>query len=398
MNIFTKAVHAGDRKKPGPQVPATTPIVTATTFFYDKTEQLDRIFGNEEAGYAYSRYDNPTNHALEELATALENGHGAVACSSGMVAIHTAIQTALLDRPKRVVAAGALYGATLNLLTKFFEPFGVETRFVDICDLDAVRAALKEYRPGCVVMETISNPLLRVGQIDRVAELARECGAALIVDNTFATPLLVRPLELGAHLVVHSATKYLAGHGDVLGGLIVSDESHYPTLRTLTRTVGPVMGPFEAYLTMRGIKTFPLRMERQCTNACKVANWLAGHPSVERVHYTGDPQHPDAATIARLFPAGLQGAMISFEIRGAGRNEVFAFMDALQLIVRGTSLGDVHTLALYPVISSHRDLAPKQRQRMGIGDNLVRLSIGIEGVEDIVADLDRALAAAGKSA
>jgi cystathionine gamma-synthase/methionine-gamma-lyase len=396
MNIFTKAVHAGDRKKPGPQVPATTPIVTATTFFYDTTEQLDRVFGNDEPGFAYSRYDNPTNNALEELATALENGHGALACASGMVAIQTAIQTALLDRPKRIVAAGALYGATLNMLARFFEPFGVETRFVDICDLDTVRTALREHKPGCVVMETVSNPLLRVGQIDAIAALAREAGAALIVDNTFATPLLVRPLELGAHMVVHSATKYLAGHGDVLGGLIVCDEGHYSTLRTLSRTVGPVMGPFEAYLTMRGIKTFPLRMERQCANACRVANWLATHPGVERVHYTGDPRHPDAAAIARLFRDGFQGAMISFEIKSAGRQEVFAFMDALQLVVRGTSLGDVHTLVLYPAMSSHRDIAPKQRQRMGIGDNLVRLSIGIESVDDIVADLERGLSAAAK--
>jgi cystathionine beta-lyase/cystathionine gamma-synthase len=393
MNIFTKAVHAGDRKKPGPQIPATTPIVTATTFFYETTEQLDRVFGNDEPGFAYSRYDNPTNNALEELACALENGYGALACSSGMLAIQTAIQTALLDRPKRIVAAGALYGATLNMLTKFFEPFGVDTRFVDICDLAGVRAAVDEYKPGCVLMETISNPLLRVGQIDRVAEIAQTANAALIVDNTFATPLLIRPLELGAHIVVHSATKYLAGHGDVLGGIIVSDESHYSTLRTLSKTIGPVMGPFEAYLTMRGIKTFPLRMERQCANACRIANWLATHPKVERVHYTGDPNHPDAAVVTRLFPTGLSGAMISFELQDAGRDRVFAFMDALEMILRATSLGDVHTMVLYPAMSSHRDIAPKQRQRLGIGDNLIRLSIGIEAHADIIADLERGLAA-----
>ncbi len=394
MNIFTKAVHAGDRKKPGPQIPATTPIVSATTFFYETTEQLDRVFGNEEPGFAYSRYDNPTNNALEELATALENGYGALACSSGMLAIQTAIHTALLDRPKRIVAASALYGATLNMLTKFFEPFGVETRFVDICDLDAVRVAVDQHKPGCVLMETVSNPLLRVGQIDRVAEIARAANAALIVDNTFATPLLVRPLELGAHLVVHSATKYLAGHGDVLGGIIVCDESHHGTLRTLSRTIGPVMGPFEAYLTMRGIKTFPLRMERQCGNARRIASWLATHPEVERVHYTGDPNHPDAATVARLFPVELLGAMISFELKDAGRDQVFAFMDALKMILRATSLGDVHTMVLYPAMSSHRDIAPKQRERMGIGDNLIRLSIGIEAAADIIADLERGLAAA----
>jgi cystathionine gamma-synthase/methionine-gamma-lyase len=394
MNIFTKAVHAGDRKKPGPQVPATTPIYTATTYFYDTTAQLDRVFGNEEPGYAYSRYDNPTNGALEELAVSLENGAGALACASGMLAVQTAIQVALLDRPKRIVAAGALYGATLNMLRTIFEPFGVETRFVDICDLEAVRSAVAEDKPGCIIMETVSNPLLRVGEIDRIARIARAANAALIVDNTFATPLLIRPLELGAHIVVHSATKYLAGHGDVLGGLIISDEEHYPALRTLSRTAGPVLGPFESYMTMRGIKTFPLRMERQCANACRVASALAGHPGVERVHYTADPNHPDAAAIARLFPKGLYGAMISFELKNAGREQVFRFMDALQLVVRATSLGDVHTMMLYPAMASHRDIAPKQRARLGITDSLVRLSIGIEAAEDIIADLDQALTAA----
>jgi len=391
MNIFTKAVHSGDRKTPGSQVPVTTPIFMATSYFYDTTAQLDRVFGDEEPGYAYSRYDNPTNSALEELAASLENGAGALACSSGMIALQTAIQTALLDRPKRIVAANALYGATLNMLTKFFEPFGVDTRFVDISDFEAVRPAIAEHKPGCVLMETVSNPLLRVGEIDRIAELAREAHAALVVDNTFASPLLVRPLELGAHLVVHSATKYLSGHGDALGGIIVSDQEHLATLRTLSKTVGPVMGPFEAYLTMRGIKTFPLRMERQCANACRVANWLAGHPAVERVHYTGDPSHPDAAAIARLFPPNLQGAMIAFELRDAGRDQVFAFMDRLRLVVRATSLGDVHTMVLYPAMASHRDLAPKQRQRLGIGDNLLRLSIGIEAADDIIEDLNQAL-------
>jgi cystathionine gamma-synthase/methionine-gamma-lyase len=393
MNIFTKAVHAGDRKKPGPQVPAATPIFTATTYFYDTTAQLDRVFGNEEPGYSYSRYDNPTNGALEELAAALENGHGALACASGMAAIQLAVQTALLDRPKRIVAAGALYGATLSMLTKLLDPFGVDTRFVDICDLDEVKRSIAEHKPGCVLMETISNPLLRVGEMDRIAELARRANAALIVDNTFATPLLVRPLEIGAHLVVHSATKYLAGHGDVLGGIIVSDEEHYPVLRTISKTVGPVLGPFEAYLTMRGIKTFPLRMERQCANACRVASWLASQDKVAHVHYPADPKHPDAAAIARLLPHGLFGAMISFELKDAGREQVFAFMDALQLVVRATSLGDVHTMVLYPAMASHRDLAPRQRERLGIGDNLVRLSIGIEAADDITADLARGLAA-----
>ena len=391
MKIHTKAVHSGDRKRAGGYVPVTTPIHTATSYFYESMEQLDRVFGDEEKGYCYARHDNPSAAALEELMCALEGGDAALACASGMAALHIAILSALTDRRRSIVAANAMYGATVGLLMNVFEPSGVSIRFADICDLDALRAVVAEAKPGCIVMETISNPLLRVGDMAAIAEIANEAGAALVVDNTFATPLLVRPLELGAHFSVHSVTKYLAGHGDVLGGVVVTNRPHADSLRALGRTIGPVLGPFECYLTMRGIKTFPLRMERQCANACRVAAWLAAHPRVERVYFTGDPQHPDAAAIRRLFPAGLYGAMVSFEVRDAGREEMFRFMDRLQMIVRATSLGDVHTMMLYPVMSSHRELSPKHRLRMGIRDNLVRLSVGIEAPEDIIADLEQAL-------
>ena len=391
MKIETQAVHAGDRKKPCPPVPVTTPIYTASSYFYDSMEQLDRVMGRTEPGYSYARYDNPTNAALEELMTVLESGHGALACASGMAAVQMAVATALADRRKSVVAANALYGATISLLMNVLEPAGVAVRFADMCDLGALRAAVEEARPGCILVETISNPLLRVPEIDKIAEIARQTGAALVVDNTFGTPLLLRPLELGANFTVHSVTKYLAGHGDVLGGIVVSDERHFEPLRALSRIVGPVLGPFESYLTMRGIKTFPLRMERQCANASHVARWLGAHPKVERVYFPGDPAHADAAAIRRLFPANLYGGMVSFEIKGAGREEVFRFMDSLKLIVRATSLGDVHSMMLYPVMSSHREVSPQHRQRMGIRDSLVRLSVGIEAVEDIVADLEQAL-------
>ena len=391
MNLQTKAVHAGDRKKTGAHVPSATPIYTASSYFYDSMEELDRVFDQQDSGYCYARYDNPTNAALEELAAALESGHGALACGSGMAALHMALLTALADRPKSVLAANAMYGATVSLLMNVMEPSGVSVRFADVCDLDAFRQAMEESKPGCVLIETLSNPLLRVAPIDRIAEIARAAGAALIVDNTFATPMLLRPLELGAHFAVHSATKYLAGHGDVLGGIVVTDAEHYPGLRALSRAIGPVLGPFESYLTMRGIKTLPLRMERQCANACRVASWLASHPAIERVYFPADPAHPDAADIRRLLPPGLYGAMVSFELQDAGREKVFQFMNALRMIVRATSLGDVHTMMLYPVMSSHRDISPRHRQRMGIRDNLVRLSVGIEGVEDIIEDLEQAL-------
>ncbi len=390
MKLESKLVHSGDRKKAGDFVPVTTPIYTAASYFYDSMGQLDRIFAREEVGPSYARYDNPTTNALEELVNELEAGHGAIACASGMAAMHLAFVSALIDRPKRIVAANALYGATTNMLNNLLGPFSIETTYVDVCDLAALQAAVDETKPGAIVIETISNPLLRVGAMDQIAQIAKRANASLIVDNTFATPLLIRPLELGASIVVHSATKYMSGHGDVLGGVVIADEAHFNPAKTISRTLGPNMSPFEAYLTMRGIKTMSLRVERQCRNACKVASWLAAHPGVDKVHFTGDPSHPDAATIQRLFPKNLYGAMIAFELKGAGREEVFRFMEKLKMIVRATSLGDVHTMILYPAMASHRDLAPKQRQRLGIGDNLVRISVGIEAPEDIIADLEQA--------
>lgn len=395
MKIDTKVVHTGDRKRnpdaPGSFVPSSTPIYTATTYLYEETAKLDRVLGREEQGYSYGRYDNPTRAALEELLRELESGANAQVCSSGMAAIHLALLAALTDRRKSVLLASALYGSTVTLLQQVFEPMGVEVNFVDFCDLAAVERRIAESKPGCLVMETISNPLLRVGDLDRVAELARAAGAALLVDNTFASPLLVRPMEHGAHLVVESLTKFLGGHGDVLGGVVVTDAAHADVVRALARTLGPTLSSFESYLATRGIKTFALRVERQCSNACRIATWLESHPRVARVHYLADPKHPDAAVIRRLLPDGPYGALVPFEIKDATKEDVFRFMDKLQLVVRGTSLGDVHSLLLYPAIASHREIAPKQRQRMGISDGLVRLCAGIEAVEDIIADLDQAL-------
>jgi len=396
MKIDTKAVHAGDRKRaPGahsPFIPSTTPIYNASTYIYESTAQLDQIMGREEKGFSYARYDNPTNVALEDLMTALESGSGSLACSSGMMALHIALLAALTDRRKSILAASAMYGATTTLLTKVLEPLGVEINFADFCNLDQLPQKIADSKPGCVLMETISNPLLRVADLDRIAELARGASAALVVDNTFATPLLIRPLERGAHISVHSVTKFLAGHGDVLGGMIVADPEHIELVRALSRTIGPVLGPFESYLTMRGIKTFPLRMERQCANACRIAGWLSSHPGIARVHYLADPAHPDTAVIRRLLPEGMYGALVAFELKNATRQDVFRFMDRLNLVVRGTSLGDVHSLMLYPAIASHREISPKQRERMGITDGLVRLCAGIEAVDDIIADLEQALA------
>jgi cystathionine beta-lyase/cystathionine gamma-synthase len=396
MKLNTRAVHAGDRKRAGSQsakqwVPVTTPIYTAASYFYEDAADLDRVFANEMPGPSYARHGNPTNEALEELVTSLESGAGALACSTGMSALHIAILTALLDRRRVILAASALYGATINMLMKVLEPSGIETVFVDFCDEQALAEAIAEHRPGALLMETISNPLVRVAPLDRIAVMAKEAGAQLIVDNTFATPLITRPLEMGATFSVHSLTKYLAGHGDVLGGIIVTTAENLEPLRSMARSLGPALGPFEAYLSMRGIKTFPLRMERQCANACRLASWLATHPAIDKVNFPADPKHPDAGTINRLFPSNLYGAILSFEVKGADRDGIFRVMNSLKMIVPATSLGDVQTMVLYPAMASHRELSPKHRARLGIHDNLLRLSTGIEAVEDIIADLDQAL-------
>jgi cystathionine beta-lyase/cystathionine gamma-synthase len=395
MKFESQVVHIGDRKRnPLAAVPSTTPIQLGTTFFYETAEKLDRIFGHDEEGLSYARYSTPTNEALEELTTALENGHGSLACASGMAALQIAFQAALLEKPKCVVASRAIYGATIKMLDLVLAPMGVNVNYVDICDLSKVQKTIADKKPGVVFMESVSNPILRVGEIDKIAALARSANASFIVDSTFATPMLMKPLDLGANIVVHSATKYLAGHGDVLGGIVISDKELHETVRMISRIVGPVLGPFEAYLTMRGIKTLAVRFERQCENACKLASWLASHPAVDRVYYPADPKHPDAPAIQRQFAKGLYGGILSFEIKGHNRSDVMQFMNRLNLIVPGTSLGDVHTLLLYPAMASHRDVAPKTRERMGIKDNLVRISAGIEAVEDIIADLNQALQAA----
>lgn len=392
MNFESQVVHAGDRKRrKDAVVPSTTPIQLATTYFYDSATTLDRVLGHEEDGFCYARYASPTNAALEELCAALEHGHGALATASGMSAVQIALQAALVDRPHSIIASNSIYGATIGMLDQLFSTFETSVTYVDICDLDALQNAVAEHEPGCIFIESISNPLLRVGDLQRIAELARNAGAALVVDNTFATPMLMRPLQFGANIVVHSVTKYLAGHGDVLGGVVVSDEAHHETVRMLSRLAGPVLGPFESYLTMRGIKTLALRFERQCNNARAVANWLSNHPRVERVYYCADPSHPDACNIKRLFAQGLFGAILSFEIKDASRDDILAFMDRLKMIVPGTSLGDVHSLLLYPVMASHRNVSPKMRERVGIRDNLVRLAAGIEAPDDIIGDLDAAL-------
>ena len=390
MKLQTLAVHAGDRKKPGEYIPVTTPIYSASSFFYDRIEDLDEVFGGDKQGHSYARFGNPTISAVEEQLAALEGAPVSIATSSGMAAIHLALLTALTDRRRSIVAADVLYGATIQVLMDVLAPTEIDVSFCDVCDLERLDAAVESARPAAVYVETISNPLMRVPALDKVAEIAHRHGALLIVDSTFTTPLLMRPMTLGADLVVHSATKYLAGHGDTLGGFLLTSEEHRDVAQTLHHTLGYNQGAFGAYFTMRGVKTLPLRVRRQCENAAKVVEWLDGHSRVENLNFPGLKAHPDHETATRLLPDGLFGAMLSFDVKD-GKGAAFELVDRLKMIVPATSLGDVHSMVLHPATTSHRQMAPKRRERLGIGDGLLRLSIGIEAVDDIIGDLEQAL-------
>lgn len=386
----TRAVHSGERPARPDFTPTAMPIYPASAFVYDDAATLDAVFGNERAGYVYSRYANPTVRALEEAVADLEGAEDAVALASGMGAVYAAM---LLDARAgdTIVAAPDVYGATYAIFAKLAPTMGIETVFVDFRDLPRLKQTIAATKPAVVYCETISNPLMRVADIAAVARLAHDGGARLLVDNTFATPYLVNPLRLGADAVVHSATKYLGGHGDVTGGVVATTATRAADLRELNKLIGSVLGPFDAWLILRGLKTLPLRMRQHSENAAKVAVWLAADPRVAHVNYPGQA---DASQIEDQFNGCERGGMISFDIAGAGAAEVFRFLEALELALPATTLGDVWSLILYPAMSSHRALTPEQRAEIGIGDGLVRLSVGIEEAADLIADLDQALAAA----
>jgi len=390
-SIFTLAVHAGERGPRPDFTPVVTPIYNSIAYTYESMEDLDAVFARERPGYVYARYGNPTVTALERAVAALEGGEEAMVFASGMAAIHAALLAAGVEAGATVVAAQDVYGATYALLSRLFSSLGVKTRFVDIADLTAVEEAIVEEKPGAVLFETVSNPLLKVADTPALVEMAHRHGAEVIVDNTFASSYVFQPLAHGVDYVVHSSTKYLGGHGDVLGGVVVTSAQRCETLRELTKLVGGNLGPHEAWLTMRGLKTLPLRMVQHCRNAAQAAAWLQDQPRINRVNYPGLTDHPQHNVATRLFRPSCYGGMISFEIANADQARVFAFMEALQLCLPATSLGDVYSLVMYPAHSSHRALTPEERAQIGIGAGLVRFSVGIEDVEDIIADLEQAL-------
>jgi cystathionine gamma-synthase/methionine-gamma-lyase len=336
--------------------------------------EIDRVFSGEKQGFIYTRYGNPTTAALEEAVRAVEEGAIACAYATGMAAVHAALLACDLKSGSTVLASQDVYGATTNLLNTILINFGVKTVHVDFSDLETVRAKARELRPQVIIAETISNPLLKVCDIETCVQIAHENGARLIVDNTFASPYLRQPLKLGADLVVHSATKYLSGHADAMGGLVVSrDEMDAPALFSVMKLVGGVLGVWDAHEILRGLKTLALRMERQCENASRLASYLKEHKGIGRVHYPG------------------LGALVSIELSDDTQDAAFRFMDALKMCVRSTSLGDVFTSVLHPATASHRDFLPARRQELGIVDGLVRISVGIESIDDIIADIEQAL-------
>ena len=373
--IATKLVHAGERLPVPEGQPVSTPIYASATFTYESMQEIDQVFSGEKQGFIYTRYGNPTVAALEEAVRVVEEGAIACAYATGMAAIHAALIACDLKSGSTVLASQDLYGATTSLLNSVFASFGVKTTTVDFSDLSAVREKARELKPQVMIAETISNPLLKVCDIEACVEIAREHGARLIVDNTFTSPYLCQPLKLGADMVVHSATKYLGGHADAMGGLVISrDEMDSMALVSVMKLVGGVLGVWEAHEILRGLKTLALRMDRQCENASKLAGYLSEHKRIARVHYPG------------------LGALVSIELRENTRDAAFRFMDALKLCVRSTSLGDVFTSVLHPATASHRDLTPGRREELGIVDALVRISVGIESIDDIIADIEQALA------
>jgi len=398
LDIATHLVHSGERGDAPKGKPTSTPIYSSATYTYDSMEEIDKVFAGESPDYIYTRYGNPTVAAFENVMRTIEDGATACAYGSGMAALHAALFACELSPGSTVLASQDLYGATTNLLLSIFGAFGVKTVFADFSDLNDVSAKARDAKPRVLIAETISNPLLKVCDIDACADVARKENARLIIDNTFASPYLCQPLQHGADIVVHSATKFLSGHADAMGGVAISrDAADSMALVGVMKLVGGVLSPWEAHEILRGAKTLSVRMDRHCQNARALAHHLQNDSRVGRVYF---PEFVDAERleVVRRTLRGKQfGALVSIELKNNTREAAFRFMDALQLCIRSTSLGDVFTSVLHPATASHRDLSPARRRELGISDGLVRMSIGIEKVEDIIADIDQALGASERA-
>ena len=365
----------------------SVPIYQSSTFAFRDAAQGAAIFAGESEGYFYTRLGNPTQAALEREMAFLEGGEAALATSSGMAATTTAV-FALVGSGDNIVASGTLYGGTHKFFHDLLPRYGVQTRFVNANDPCAIASAV-DVKTKILFVETPANPNLNIVDLAMAADAARRHGIRLFVDNTFATPYYQRPLTLGADVVIHSATKYIGGHGDTVAGVIVGAKEFVEKCRfEILRDLGGVISPFNAWLLLRGLKTLPVRMERHSENAMQIAQFLDFHPKVDRVWYPGLHTHPQHETAVRQM-SGF-GGMIAFELKG-GHGAGVKLLDSVRLITLAVSLGDCDTLIEHPASMTHSTYSPEERTSFGISEGLVRLSVGIEGVDDLIADLDQAL-------
>ncbi len=388
----TQLVHGGTTRSSHGET--SEAIFLTQGFVYENSEAAERRFKGEDQGFIYSRYANPTTDMFEKRMCMLEGAEDARATASGMAAVSSAL-LCQVQAGDHVVAARALFGSCRWVVEKLLPRYGVETTLVDGRDPGEWERAV---RPNTRVffLESPTNPTLEVIDIAAVAKLAKSVGARLVVDNVFATPLLQKPLELGADIVVYSATKHIDGQGRCLGGVILSDKEWIDgSLHDFFRHTGPSMSPFNAWTLLKGLETLPLRVRQQTGNAARIADFLADHPKVSRVIYPGRKDHPQAETIARQMKGG--STLVAFEVAG-GKTGAFAFQDALELVSISNNLGDAKSLVTHPATTTHKNLAEEARAELGITDGTLRLSAGIEDVDDLIEDLDRALAAVSRQA
>jgi cystathionine beta-lyase/cystathionine gamma-synthase len=385
----SRAVHAGRGGKAGmgARAPLAPDLSTAAVHVYEELDDYDAVARGERQGHYYGRNSNSNRSMLEAAVAELEGAEAGVATGSGMSAMHLAI-LALAPKPVTILATRELYGGTLALLRQELEPSGYEAVFVDLNDLDAVRRTMDG--AGLVLVETITNPLCRVPDLDAIIALARKGGVPVLVDNTFATPALFRPLEHGATVVMHSVTKYLGGHSDLVAGVVVGSESLMAAARARSVRTGTPLGPFDAWLALRGLRTLDVRMRRHSDNALALARAMRSMPGIAKIHHPLMEDSTSFAVASRLLPQGA-GGMMAFDLEG-GRVAVQRMISRFQLVAFAASLGGVETTISYPEITSHRGLTPDERAQLGVGPGTVRVSVGIEAAEDIVADFTQAIA------
>ena len=380
----TRAIKAAGRVPDAPQPPVNVPIYATSTFEVSDATELGDLLEFGRAGHSYTRYSNPTHEALEGALAELEGGEMALSTASGMAAIHAVILS-ILGSGDELLMPRAVYGGTLGLAHAVLERVGIGHRTVDTTDADAVAAALTP-RTKLLWVETITNPTTAMADVATLVELAHDRGVLVAVDNTFASPALANPLAWGADVVVHSTTKYVGGHSDLMGGAIVGPTDRVTAARKILINVGGNGSPWEAFLALRGLKTLALRMERHSSNALAVATALEGSPGIARVRYPGLPSHPQHELACRVLRGGMAGGMVAIELDG-GREHGERFLDRVRVAVHATSLGSVETLVSHPASSSHRQLTDADLAAGGMGPGTVRVSIGLEDAEDLVADL-----------